>query len=209
VKFPALPSAVSSLPRARAQAGFALVDTMIAATVLLIATLGNAAGVFNSHNLNRTTSETGVATETLQRFVERLRGDPDWTGLYARLRPLTAESVDDASLSRLSGDTRLLTYPATTYFSDFVSPSRLGTVTFLVQVPSTTVDTTSALRESTVAPRYGLPYDLNGDGVIDGAVRDADYRALPVVVHMRWKRAGQVAKELVVATWLKGEVGAR
>jgi len=187
------------------EAAFTLVEVMISASILVISILGFVANAFAGHNLSRTVEERGVAVETLGRFIERLRADPDWAGLYARLRPLTVESVGDATLVRLNVDTNLKTRTAATYYADFVPPKSLGTVSFLVQVPVKTVSGVASLREDEAAPRYGLPYDLNGDGVIDGGARDADYRALPIVVRIRWQHPGETAHETILQTWLRGD----
>ena len=74
-----------------------------------------------------------------------------------------------------------------------------------MQVPVTTVAAVADLRESAVAPRYGLPHDLNGDGVADGNPRSADYRSLPVVVRLRWQRPGHTPHEIVLGSWLRGD----
>jgi prepilin-type N-terminal cleavage/methylation domain-containing protein len=199
-------SPLSAVPaRRRSQRGFTLIEILVAASVLTIALLGHASTVVREHTLSRDVEDRGHAIEALQKFVERVRADPDWTGLYARLLPKTKESTGDTGLTWLKEDTRLTTYAATAYYSDLVMPTSLGTVTFLIQVPTRTEAGVPALRENMVAPRYGLPYDLNGDGTITGTARDADYRALPIVVRIRWQRAGQVAQEIVYPTWLRGE----
>jgi len=145
------------------------------------------------------------SVEAAKASFDTFRADPDWVGLYARLRPLSRESAGDATLSRQCIDTTLATQAAATYYPDFGVPAVLGTVTFLVQVPVKTDAGVAALREDEVAPRYGLPHDLNGDGVIDGNARDADYRALPIVVRLRWQRVGKPASEVILATWLRGD----
>jgi hypothetical protein len=185
--------------------GFALVEGMIGASILVVAILSFVASALGGHNLGRQVAERGVAVETLGRFVECMRADADWAGLYARLRPLSSESAGDATLGRLGVDTSLTTYPASTYYVDFVAPSSLGTVTFLVQVPAKTVAGVAALREDLVAPRYGLPYDLNGDGLVDGSSRNADYRSLPIVARIRWQHAGAATQEVILPTWLRGD----
>src|SRR5262245_61285400 len=190
---------------ARRRAGIALLDVLVASTVLVIAILGHVSSVLWQHKMNRVTEDYSVAATTLGRFVERLRADPDWATLYARLSPLSQESVGSAALSSLAVDPSLACYPATTYYSDFTVPSVLSNAKFLVQVPWTVASGTGALRENTVAPRYGLPYDLNGDGVLDGNARNDDYARLPVVVRIRWQSALQGAKEIVISTWLRGE----
>lgn len=191
--------------RRRVEAGFTLVETLVGGAVLSLALLGHAASVATTHGMNGSVEERGIALQALSRFLERLRADPDWSGLYARLRPLSTESAADAGLSRLDVDLSLATHPVASYYADLEMPASLGTVTVLVQVPSKTVDSISALREDLVAPRFGLPYDLSGDGAIDGLSRDDDYRMLPVVVRLRWRHPPRAAQEVVVSTWLRGE----
>ena len=140
---------------------------------------------------------------TLQRFVERLRADDDWVGLYGRLAPRSAESALDVSLSSLAADPALPSYPPAAYYPNFTVPPALGTVTVLVQVPARTVAGKPALVEDLAAPRYGLPADLDGDGAVDAKDHSSDARALPLVVRLRWARPGQGAHEIVVATRLR------
>jgi Tfp pilus assembly protein PilV len=193
------------LGRQPPQAGFSLVETMVGNVILVVAVLAYVVCVLAGHRMNRATQDRALAIETLGRFVERLRADADWASLYARLRPLSSESSGDTALTRIGTDPTLTLHPITSYYADFSVPTTLGTVGFLVQVPSTTVAGVAALRENASAPRYGLPYDLNGNGVIDGNSRNGDYRALPVVVRVRCRRPGQQATEVVLATWLRGE----
>jgi type II secretory pathway pseudopilin PulG len=189
----------------RLAGGFTLIDGVIGTTILVIAILGMVASAFSGRHLSRRVEERGVAFATLGRFVERIRADADWAGLYSRLRPLSQESADDKTLASLAVDTTLPTRPAASYYADFNVPTTLGTVTFLVQVPVATTGGAPALRENTVAPRYGLPYDLNGDGVIDGDARDADYRSLPIVARLRWEHPGEATQEVLLTTWLRGD----
>lgn len=205
VRAPGLEGVAEASTRRRLDRGFTLIDGVIGTTILVIAILGMVASAFSGRHLSRRVEERGVAFATLGRFVERIRADADWAGLYPRLRALTQESVDDKTLASLAVDTDLPTQPATAYYADFNVPTTLGTVTFLVQVPVGSIGGAPVLRENEVAPRYGLPYDLNGDGVIDGAARDADYRSLPIVARLRWQHPGEATQEVMLSTWLRGD----
>lgn len=189
------------------QAGFGLVEVLFSAAILVIAVMANASSVSSAHTGTKSVNERSKALEVLSRFLERVRGDDDWAGLYARLRILSQEGARDTDLSSLAVDAALRTYPATRYYSDFSVPSELGDISFLLQVPASRAGTGTplTLRESQVAPRYGLPSDLNGDGIVDGNSRESDYRVLPVVVRMRWTRANGQSEEVIVPTWLRGE----
>jgi Tfp pilus assembly protein PilV len=185
--------------------GIALIEVLASMVVVAVGLLAYASSVLQSHKCSADAEERGVAVLTLERFIERLRADTDWAGLYARLRPLSNESAGDTTLKSLARDPSLTTYAPSTYYADFDVPASIGTVTVLVQVPSTTVSGVAGLRENANAPRYGLPIDLNGDGAVDGNTHNADCAVLPVVVRLRWQHKGRVADEVVVATCLRGD----
>jgi prepilin-type N-terminal cleavage/methylation domain-containing protein len=189
--------------RTNLRSGFSLIEVLICSAVLAIAVMGHALTVLAGQRDSVRSQERGLALSTLQRFIERLRGDNDFAGLYLRLKPLTAESAGDGGLTFLGPDPSLPMHPVTDYYADFVTPSTLGTVEVLVQVPVKNGAGGPALREDQQAPRYGLPADLNADGVADQNSHSADYRALPVVVHLRWTRPGGSQQEVVAAAWLR------
>lgn len=104
----------------------------------------------------------------------------------------------------------------------FDIPASLGEVGFVVEVPAaaTLADTRVMLRESLVAPRYGMNVDYTGDGKADGldlngngtieadAREDKnDYKLVPVVVRMRWERRGRASEEIVMPVWLRRPAG--
>ncbi len=60
------------------------------------------------------------------------------------------------------------------------------------------------LREDIVAPEYGLPCDLNGDGVIDSKNHAADYKILPLVIRLDWPIAGGGTRTVSFAAVLGG-----
>jgi Tfp pilus assembly protein PilE len=194
---------LTSEPRAGGEAGISLIELLIANIVMVFAVLSFVHTIGVSNKLNRATQEKALATVTLSRFVERLRADTSWSTLYTRLRQKSVENAKDTGLTQLKVDLTLPTYPITTYYSDLTIPASLGTVTFLVQVPVATVNGQPSLVENVVAPRYGLPHDLNSDGKIDAAAH-TDNTALPIVARLRWTRSGQQPHEVVLATWLRG-----
>ncbi len=169
------------------EAGFSLLEVLIASACMAIALLAHASTVLMDHRLNESVGSRSVSLESARHFVERMRADDDWEGLYGRL--LALSTVATGSTPQ-------------TYYPDFPVPSTLGPVRVLVEVPSGIVAGVPALREDLAAPALGLPYDLNGDGVVDGASHDVDYRALPIVVRWRWTPAGETQHEIAITTWL-------
>jgi hypothetical protein len=105
-----------------------MVDVLIGSLILMAAVMVHSATVLSVQRKSASAAERGIAFETMARFVERMRADLDWAGLYARLRPLSMESTGDTTLSRLSADLKLTTRPVTSYYNDFTVPTALGTV---------------------------------------------------------------------------------
>jgi Tfp pilus assembly protein PilV len=60
------------------------------------------------------------------------------------------------------------------------------------------------LREDLVAPQFGLPCDLNGDGVIDGKNHAADYKILPLVIRLGWPTADGGTRTVTFSTVIGG-----
>ena len=186
-------------PRTRrhAERGFALIETFLVVALLGMALLWHAASSLGGYNLMRSEASHSQALETLRHFIERLRTDPEWETLYPRLAALAGAPLSGTG------------HPPEVYYDDYEAPLALGRVRILVEVPRVAaVDAMPSdplvLREDVTADRFGLPHDLNGDGSIDAASHDDDYRALPVIVHFHWQAPGESPQVLRVATWLRG-----
>lgn len=180
----------------RTESAFSLVEMLIAVSFLALGMLAHAATSVSSTSLMQSEARHSEALRTARHFTERLRSDVAWANLYVGLR------------QRFDASPATATAQLTDYFSDFIVPSELGDVRVLVEVPrsvSTTHPSGYVLRENVLDARFGLPYDLNGDGVVDGAVRDDDYTALPIVVTLQWQTAGDPAQRLRFSTWLRGD----
>ncbi len=75
--------------RARAaQGGFTLLEVLIGGVVLAIGLLAHLSSTIAAHHLNVEQRLRSEALQTARQFIERLRSDEDWEGLYGRLRTL-------------------------------------------------------------------------------------------------------------------------
>lgn len=196
------PSSPASRRRLRPQDGFTLIEVLIGTVVIAVALMGHMASTFAEYKLARTEQARSEALHVARQFVERLRSDEDWAGLYARLRELQLKAEQGTTQGERLEDGRVA-WPPQTYYPDFVLTDFLSTLVVLVDVPFDPLEP-GVLRENLVAPRYGLPADLDGSGTIDGESRLADYRVLPVVLTFRWRPNGDDAHQLRLSTWLRG-----
>lgn len=186
--------------RRRRERGLGLVEVVIAVAFVAIAILALASTTLAGHRFARTEEARGVALQTTRAFLERMRSDSDWSGLYARLWARVDPDLVAAGA----------TYPLTDLYADLEVPGVLGNVRVRVDLPaSLPVDAAPGspltLREDAVLPEFGLPYDLNGDGAIDSAPHVSDYRALPMIITLHWAPAGEIPQTMRTAVWLRGE----
>jgi type II secretory pathway pseudopilin PulG len=166
------------------RSGFALIELVIAGSVLMIGALALVKTFAVAREVGRSNRETAIAAEVARGVLEQLESfeqhsalfalhnaspDDDPTGFVA-VTGFTGSGFDVPALDAVEGDLDGL----------------VGEVVFPVE------PVTGALREDLVLPELGMPRDLNGDLVIDGADRSSDYILLPVLVRLRWESAGHV-----------------
>lgn len=193
---------MSAAPRQR-EAGFSLLEAMIGAAVLTVAMTAYVTGTLSHQSLAEDQTTRSQVLLLAEQFMERLRTDEDFAGLYDRCR--INEDLAAAGTGTIFEFTSGAgAFPPTTYYADFAVANPVGV---LVEVPSAPHPDTGlvVLREDITNEDFGLPADLNGDGAIDSDPRDDDYAAIPVVVHFIWPVRSRQTRELRITTWLKGE----
>jgi type II secretory pathway pseudopilin PulG len=189
--------------RAKAgQRGISLLEVLFGGIVLAVALLGHVASTFHEYRLAREEQTRSEVLAVARQFMERMRSDEDFAGMYQRLRTLQDLAAAPTVPGERLEDGRLA-FPPTAYYPDFVLPELLASLGVLVDVPFDPAAPAS-LREDVEDPRFGLPADLDGDGTIDDLSHRADYEALPVLVHLRWRPHGEAAHQMRLATWLRG-----
>lgn len=145
----------------------------MASVVLVVALLGLFGAITSSAMLGESSTETTIATQGAQQALERLHGET-LEDVYATftLNPNFPVAGLDVRAGDLDGMVGAIEFPVT------VGPP-------------------PALREDLDDPDFGMPLDLNGDGVIDAADHADDYIVLPVRVRVAWTGlSGERAIEL-------------
>lgn len=150
--------------RPGARAGFTLVELMVSFSALLVVLLGFSRMLVSSQLLSATTHEATLAKEAARGMIEVLQATPLVT-LYPTYSGAGA-GFDVRGLEAPDGD-----------------PDGLpGRILFPEQG--------GVLSELAIAPQYGWPIDMDGDGAVLTADVSATHRLLPVVVRVEWRGAG-------------------
>lgn len=188
--------------------GTTLLEVTIAVSVLAVGLLAHVAATSSEHRLAAEQETRSHALLAAEQLLERMRAEPDWAGLYDRLRTIEeSASASGGSETRLADGRKAFT--PQTYYPDFVLPASLATLRVLVELPPRApLDAAptgpSVFREDVVAPEFGLPADLNADGAVDGMARESDYVVVPLQIRLRWDTTAGGAAELRLPAWLGG-----
>ncbi len=173
------------------RAGSLLVEALIALVVLVTAVLAFSRTAMASMQQQRSIAERALATTSAQEVLENLMDLPV-EEVFARYNA----NLGDNPVSGIAPGPGFSAGHLQAAEDD---PDGLpGQILFPVGVtPAGELE----LREDLEALRFGLPFDLNGDGQITAASVAEDYRLLPVVVRVRWRSVSSV-QEVELRTWL-------
>lgn len=151
-------------------AGFSLVELMVVFTIITIALSMFSQTLTSASRLDPVSRETALASEAARNVIETMRGKPfrDVFALY------NADGADDPAGAG--------TAPGATFdvvgLSPLTAEGSVGTIQFC--------DSQGALLETAELPEFGLPRDLNGDGMVDEEDHVADCIILPFKVTIEW-----------------------
>lgn len=142
-----------------------ILEVLIGASILAIALLGHTASIFSEHSLSQSQRARSTAMLAGEQFMERMRSDDDWIGLYGRLNTVRAIAIlagggtegdtlkSVAAQPWFSSEAVLsvaqfaktdhaylqdgrVAFPPEVYYSDFVAPSGLLGFHVHVDVPA-------------------------------------------------------------------------
>ncbi|MEZ6016360.1 MAG: prepilin-type N-terminal cleavage/methylation domain-containing protein [Planctomycetota bacterium] len=169
---PKLPNSRGSCSASRA--GVTLIEVMVAILVMTVGIYILSATLTTAIAHASSQQERSLAVEAVGNKVEEMRAAPigEVFALY------NGVAYDDPA-GPTTGPGRFFDVPGLDPIIDAGGvPLPVGEV----MLPSTT----GVLREDVDMSELGLPRDLNGDLVIDGADHSRNYLVLPVVVRVRW-----------------------
>lgn len=160
--------------------GFTLAEVAVAAAVLSIAAGGLLSSIVASMAMNRVNNETGLAQAYARRAIERMQGVP-FAEIFASFNSNANDDPGGAGTS-----------PGANFEAFGLDPV-VGDVDGLpgeVEFPVVMVAGVPQLREDVADLAFGMPRDLNGDGLPpDSLDHSVDYSVLPVRVRVRWRGA--------------------
>lgn len=147
-------------PPASARRGVTLIELLIAMSVVVVALLGTTSALYFSDANREATREKVLAQNAARKVIEQMR-DANFSTLLASYT--TGSPGSTFTVERLNA----------------ISGVPVGQIAFPMQG--------SNLRESVIDADWGMPRDLNGDGLIDNNPHNADYKLLPVRITVRWR----------------------
>ncbi len=159
--------------------GFTLLEVLVGGVVLTLGAVGMAGAMLSSLTLQRCESDAALARVAARRVIEELTAS-DFTEAYA-LYNLSTQDDGGLSLSARG--------PHFAVAGLRVRPGDVDGKCGRVMFPTVVAGGVEWLREDVVDKPLGMPRDLNGDGVINGQNRAADYELLPVRVRVEWRGA--------------------
>ena len=177
-----------SIPRkALQQAGFSLVEVVIAMTVLMIGLLALTSTSVVAHSLEKADDSRQIAGQALRGCVERahavsiqaLADDTGWS--QAVVSAFEAGNLPGPEF-------------AVAGLSPWEGESSVGTIQVI---------TDETLSDDNLGVSLGMPRDLNGDGLVSDFDVFATGILLPVIARVRWD-AGEGQREISQAFYVVG-----
>lgn len=170
-------------------AGFSLVEVLVAAVVLAVAITGISGSILSSMALNRVNRDTAIAQQAARQVLEQIHGVPfdDVFEMYNNQADMAGELGPNFAVPGLE-----------------VQVGDPDGFCGLVTLPAVDIGGgVEELRENFVDAALGMPRDLNGDGVVDAVnhANDPEMLLLPVRVSVQW-RGVSGPRQIVLETML-------
>lgn len=168
-----VPHAVRTAGRSHSNSGFTLVEVVIAAVVLVLALLGAMGTLTQVMMLGESNLESAIAHQAARSMVERLQSTP-FDEVFQRFNEDPSDDPD--------GDG---TAEGMHFAVPGLDPRRDDADGFCGMVLMPATDGTELI-ETLEDTAFGMPRDLNGNGVVDGNDHALDKVILPIRVQVQW-----------------------
>jgi len=165
--------------RRRVAAGFTLVELTLVVSMLTFAMLAMSRSLCASMQLTEVNRENALATDAAREMVEVLEGISDFSTIFALYNAAPDDDPGGVPGSAPGAGFTVQglqpTADAGGFVGEVIFPTAFG------------AGGRVELRENVVDAGLGMPRDLDGDGLTDGADKALTYRLLPVRVRIRWE----------------------
>lgn len=158
-------------------AGFAVLEVMVAAAVLVIGVLGMLSSVVSGTRLVNANRETSLAHQAARAKCEEIQ-DVTFAQVFATFNTDKADDPGGAG-----------TAPGANFSVAGLTPALNDADGFVGQIQFPTVPNGAgvALCEKVVDAGMGMPRDLNGDGLVSAGAMPGTYLLLPVRIRVSWR----------------------
>lgn len=150
-----------------------MLEIMVSIAILMVAVSGMASAMLSSMKLNRVNGETTLAHEAARQVLETVQSQ-DLADVFVLYN---ADPLDDPGGAGTGPGAGFAVNGLGVQTGD--ADGLVGQVIFPTQG--------AQVREDVIDAGWGMPRDLNADGVVDGLDHTADYMLLPVRVRVQWR----------------------
>lgn len=162
----------------RGAAGFTLVELTLVVSMLMFAMLAMSRSLCASMQLTEVNRENALATDAAREMVEVLEGISDFSTIFALYNAWPDDDPGGPGSAPGAGFSVQGLQPAADaggFVGEVIFPTAFG------------AGGRVELRENVVDAGLGMPRDLDGDGLTNGADKALTYRLLPVRIRIRWE----------------------
>jgi len=176
----------------RTEGGFSIVEVMVGAAVLIIASAGGLRSMVDAMKVREVNRENSLAQLAARGAIESMRVT-DFEDIFATFN---TSGVDDPGGLNTAPGAGFAVMGLDTQGGD--TDGLVGRIVF----PVNPAGNGQTLFENFADATFGMPRDLTGDGAIDLDDHATDYRLLPVRAIVEWSSASGANRSLTFDTYL-------
>lgn len=155
-----------------------MIEVLIAISLIVVGVAALSGSIVSGSRLSTNRKETGIASEAIRRTLEQIQGEA-FSDVFARYNTDPGDDPGGAG-----------TAPGANFAVRGLNPQPgdadgfVGRITF----PQVDQGSVAMLREDVVDANWGMPRDLNADGLApDADDHSGDYVLLPIRITLDWR----------------------